>query len=68
VRSLVIIRKTSFGTQGKKGLKARQVLSSVLGTVKIRGGDPYQFICDVLRAKGKDKKADIYQFLPPKLY
>lgn len=67
VRSLVIVRKTSFGTQGKKGLKARQVLSSVLGTVKIRGGDPYQFICDVLRAKGKDKNTDICKLLPPKL-
>jgi len=68
VRPIVITRKTSFGTQGEKGLKARQVLSSVLGTVKIRGGDPYQFICDVLCAKGKDKKADIYQFLPSKSY
>ncbi|MFA5706905.1 MAG: transposase [Candidatus Neomarinimicrobiota bacterium] len=68
VRSLVIVRKTSFGTQGEKGLKARQVLGSVLGTVKIRGGDPYQFICDVLRAKGKDKKADVCKFLPPKIY
>ncbi|MFA6815334.1 MAG: transposase, partial [Lentisphaeria bacterium] len=68
VRSLVIARKTSFGTQGEKGLEARQVLSSVLGTVKIRGGDPFQFICDVLRMKSKDKNADIYQLLPPKLY
>lgn len=67
VRSLVIVRKTSFGTQGEKGLKARQVLGSVLETVKIRGGDPYQFICDVLRAKGKNKNTDICKLLPPKL-
>jgi hypothetical protein len=67
LRSLVITRKISFGTQGEKGLRARQVLGSVLGTVKIRGADPYKFICDVLQAKSRDKKADICKFLPPKL-
>ncbi len=68
LRPLVITRKISFGTQGEKGLRARQVLGSVLGTVKIRGGDPYQFICDVLQALGRDKKADICKFLPPKAH
>lgn len=67
IRPLVIVRKISFGTQGEKGLKTRQVLASVLGTVKARGGDPYQFICDVLQALSRDKNADIYKFLPPKL-
>lgn len=40
LRSLVIARKISFGSQSKKGDQTREVLMSILHTLRKRGKDP----------------------------
>lgn len=40
LRPLVIARKISFGSQSEKGARTREVLMSVLHTLRKRGGDP----------------------------
>ena len=40
LRPLVIARKVSFGSQSQQGALTREVLMSILHTLRKRGGDP----------------------------
>jgi transposase len=48
LRPLVIARKTSFGSQSKKGLKTREILMSVLNTLAKRTDDVVAAVSSVL--------------------
>lgn len=65
LRPVVIARKTAFGSQGEKGRRAREILMTVLHTVRQRGIDVRKFIMDALAAKVRDKEADLSQLLKP---
>jgi transposase len=65
LRPVVIARKTSFGSQGEKGRRAREILMTVLHTVKLRKIDVREFIMNALAAKVRDKEADLTELLKP---
>lgn len=65
LRPVVIARKTAFGSQGEKGRRAREILMTVLHTVRQRGIDVRKFIMDALAAKVRDKDADLSELLKP---
>ena len=64
IRPTVIARKISMGSQGRNGARNREVITSVLMTVRIRGGDPYQWLVDVLDMLARNPDADVAAALP----
>lgn len=64
IRPTVIARKISMGSQGAKGVRNREIITSVLMTVKIRGEDPYQWLVNILDALARNPEADVAGALP----
>ena len=63
LRPLVIARKVSFGSQSKEGLRRREILMSVFGTLRLRTDDPIGALVEALDRKAEDPKADIVELL-----
>lgn len=64
IRPTVIARKISMGSQGAKGARNREIITSVLMTVKIRGEDPYQWLVNLLDALARIPETDVAGALP----
>ncbi len=58
LRPTVIARKISFGSQSERGMSTREVIMTVLHTVRCRGHDPAEFLEKTLNALAKDRNAD----------
>jgi hypothetical protein len=65
LRPLVIARKVSFGSQSDAGAHTREIIMSVLLTLKKRTADPVQALTASLDALADNPKADIYRLLFP---
>ena len=63
LRPTVIARKVSFGSQGDKGRKTREVMASVLNTLALRGSDPAAALKRTLDALAVNPELDPYQLL-----
>ena len=66
IRPTVIARKISFGSQGDKGARDREIIMTVLHTVRARGGISKVFLLNVLNALAEKPKANIKTFMPLK--
>lgn len=64
IRPTVIARKISMGSQGKNGARNREIITSVLATVKNRGGDPYRWLVEVLDSLARAPDTDVAAALP----
>lgn len=71
LRPVVIARKMSFGCQSDQGMRTREILMSIVQTIKCLGLDPAAFIRKVLDSKCADPEApplDIFnEFCSPSL-
>ena len=65
VRPLVIVRKISFGSQGDQGVRNREIITTVLNTVRLRGVSPQLWLMDSLNKLAQDPRYDIAENLPP---
>ncbi|HDQ14901.1 MAG TPA: hypothetical protein ENN41_08830 [Sediminispirochaeta sp.] len=67
LRSTVIARKVSFGSQSLAGAKARSVLMTILHTARKRlpGGDLESWFKECLDIIARDPSVDTYSLLPP---
>jgi len=65
LRPLVIARKVSFGSQSDAGAQTREVLMSVLLTLKKRTPDPVQALTVALDALAENPQANLYRLLFP---
>jgi transposase len=65
LRPTVIARKVSFGSQSEEGAKTREILMSVLHTVKKRRPDVEQYLKGVLDQLALDPKQDPFPLLFP---
>lgn len=63
LRPLVIARKVSFGSQSDAGAQTREVLMSVLLTLKKRTHDPVKALTAALDALALNPQADPYRLL-----
>jgi transposase len=69
LRPLVVARKISFGSQSKKGAATREVLMSILHTLRKRAPDPVTALRTCLDRMAINPKADPYDLLldkPPR--
>ena len=66
LRPLVIARKISFGSQSEAGAHTREILMSVLHTLKKRGLDPAAALQDTLDQLARNPTLDPYSLLFPK--
>ena len=64
IRPTVIARKISLGSQGRNGARNREIITSVLMTVRIRGGDPCQWLVNLLDALARNPSHDVAAALP----
>ena len=65
LRPLVIARKISFGSQSEAGARTREILMSVLHTLKKRGRDPAAALQDTLDQLARNPTLDPYSLLFP---
>ena len=66
VRPLAVARKVSHGSQGEGGLRTREVLGSVLLTLRLRHGrDAWKVLVGALDKLAADPKTDIVRELFP---
>ena len=65
VRRTVIARKTCGGSQSEDALMVREVLQSVIGSLRLRRGDPVARLTEALNAYALDKTFKIEDFLFP---
>ena len=65
VRRTVIARKTCGGSQSEDALMVREVLQSVIGSLRLRCGDPVARLTEALNAYALDKTFKIEDFLFP---
>jgi len=63
LRPMVIARKVSFGSQGDKGRKTREILASILNTLVLCGSDPAAALKRALDALAVNPELDPYQLL-----
>jgi hypothetical protein len=63
LRPLVIARKISFGSQSEKGARTREVLMSILHTLRKRGGDTAALFARALNALANDNRLSPYDAL-----
>lgn len=63
LRPLVIARKISFGSQSEKGARTREVLMSILHTLRKRGGDTTASFVRALNALSEDDLLSPYEAL-----
>ena len=64
IRPLVIAKKASFGSQGSRGVEDRQIITTVLKTVELRGLDPEKWLEEVLDRKARDASFNIAKAMP----
>jgi hypothetical protein len=65
LRPLVIARKVSFGSQSEAGARTREILMSVLHTLKKRGRDPAAALQDTLDQLARNPALAPYPLLFP---
>jgi len=63
LRPLVIARKISFGSQSEQGARTREILMSVLLTLRKRTADVFGVFKRTLDALAEDEKRDPYKLL-----
>ena len=63
LRSLVIARKVSLGSQSEKGLKTRETLMSIIDTIKLRCDDPVRKLSSVFDALARNPEDDVANLL-----
>jgi transposase len=63
LRPLVIARKISFGSQSEKGARTREILMSILHTLRKRGGDTTASFTRALNALAEDNLLNPYDAL-----
>ena len=63
LRPLVIARKISFGSQSEQGAQTREILMSVLHTLRKRTSDIFGAFTRALDALAQDEKRDSYRLL-----
>src|SRR5205823_6991835 len=63
LRPLVIARKISFGSQSEQGAQTREILMSVLHTLRKRTQDVFGAFKRALDALAEDEKQDPYKLL-----
>ncbi len=63
LRPLVIARKISFGSQSEQGAQTREILMSVLHTMRKRTRDVFGAFLRALDALAEDEKRDPYKLL-----
>ena len=63
LRPLVIARKISFGSQSEQGALTREILMSVLLTLRKRTNDAFGVFKRTLDALAKNEKRDPYKLL-----
>jgi transposase len=63
LRPLVIARKISFGSQSEQGARTREILMSVLLTLRKRTADAFGVFKRTLDALAEDEKRDPYKLL-----
>jgi hypothetical protein len=63
LRGLVIARKISFGSQSERGRQTREILMSVLHTLKKRGRDPTRTIKEALDNLAATPHANPYELI-----
>lgn len=67
LRSLVVARKISFGSHSDAGIKTREILMTILKTLKLRAkGNVRTILKNFLDKYALDPNLDIYQSLFPK--
>jgi hypothetical protein len=64
LRPLVVARKVSFGSQSENGAHTREVLMSVLHTLRKRTADPYKAFRELLDTLAADPDANVATLLP----
>jgi len=65
IRSTVIVRKLSFGSQSDKGAENREIIMSVLRTVMQREEDPFDWLLAALNRLAADPAFKMADALPP---
>ncbi len=65
LRPLVIARKLSFGSQSDKGAKTREILMTVLRTLKKNTPHPHARLKAALNTLAQNPKPDLFQLLFP---
>lgn len=65
LRPTVIARKVSFGSQSDEGAKTREIMMTVLHTLKKRTTDPAAGLKNTLDCLAKDQTLDPYKLLFP---
>ena len=63
LRGLVIARKISFGSQSEQGARTREILMSILHTLRKRTDDVFGTFKSCLDALAQDEKRDPYKLL-----
>src|SRR5207244_13139573 len=63
LRPLVIARKISFGSRSEQGAQTREILMSVLHTLRKRTGDVFGAFKRALDALAQDETRDPYKLL-----
>lgn len=63
LRPMVIARKVSFGSQSERGLRRREILMSVFGTLRLRTSDPIGALVAALDRKSEAPETDIVELL-----
>ena len=63
LRPLVISRKMSFGSQSEEGAKTREILMTVIRTLKKRTSDPYAALKECLDKLVGTPDADLFELL-----
>jgi len=64
LRPTVIARKISFGSQSERGMSTREVLMTILHTVRCRGHDPAVFLEEALDKLAQDRNTDASSLIP----
>jgi len=64
LRPTVIARKISFGSQSERGMETREILMTILHTVRCRGHDPARFLKEALDKLAQDRNTDVSSLIP----
>lgn len=64
LRPTVIARKISFGSQSERGMSTREVMMTILHTVRCRGHDPAKFVEEALDRVAQDRSTDVTSLIP----
>ena len=51
LRIFALMRKISYGSRSKRGIKTLEILVSIYATCKMRGANPYRFMIDYLSGR-----------------